>query len=253
MSLLSNLKPQDDVKGEEKDSVGGGRPVYDSGIYAGTIKLAYLQKSKGGALGLFLTIETDDGKEITQAMYVTGGDSKGNKHYYEKDGEKFYLPGFNMANSLSMLTAGVPLFEVETETKTIALYNYEAKGEVPTKVEVATGLMNKRIYVGLIKQEVQKTAKNEATGQYDPIDGTRFENDIDKFFCAHDAFDKMTTSEIMAKKQDDTVVAAFYDTWDKANTGKVRDKTGGGKAKAGAPSAGKPAAAGGKPTSSLFA
>ena len=255
MSLLSNLTTQNDIA-DEKDSVGGGNQVFDSAIYRMKVTLAYLQKSPGGALGLFLTLKGEDDRELRQALYLTGGDAKGNKNYYEKDGVKNYLPGFNMGNSLSLLTTGKEISELDTETKTVALYNFEAKAEVPTKVEVVTDLMGQEIFAAVLRQTVDKTKKNDATGQYEPTGETRDENEIDKFFCAKDGYEKLTSAEIKAKKSDPTVGPAFFDTWSEKWSGKTRDKT--GKGAKGAAGAGKPAGAGspaagaGKPSNSLF-
>ena len=134
--------------------------------------------------------------------------------------------------------------------KVINAYNKDAKAEVPTKVEAIVDLMGQEILIGVIKQTVDKTKKNEATGTYEPTGETREENEIDKFFRARD---RMTTAEIRAKAE----TAAFADTWSAKWTGKSRDKSKGASAAgtAGMPGR-KPAAAAqaaGKPANSLFA
>ena len=252
MSLLSSLTTDNEIA-DEKDSVGGGATIFESAIYKMTVALAYLQKSRGGAMGMFLTLKDEQGRELKQALYLTGGDAKGNKNYYEdKDGNKQYLPGFNMANSLAMLTTGQEISKLGTESKAISLYNFEAKAEVVTKVECVTDIMGKEVYVGVLKQLVDKNKKNDATGEYEPTGETREENEIDKFFCAIDGYEKLTSAELKAKKTDPSVQPAFFDTWTNKWAGKVRDKSGKTpKAGSGTPGAGKPAAAG-KPTNSLF-
>lgn len=247
MSLLANLSTDASVT-EEKDSVGSSGPL-DSGLYNATVSLAYVVKSQGGALGLKLVLKTDAGREIRQTLWMTSGTAKGCKNYYEKDGEKFYLPGFNHANSLALLTCGKEISSVDTETKVVNEYSPEAKAEVPTKVEMLMDLLGKEIIVGLIRQTVDKTKKNDATGIYEPTGETRDENEIDKLFRARD---RMTTAEIRAQAE----TAAFIDTWDAKNTGKTRVKSKGASAASGVPGAPKPAsapAAAKKPTTSLFA
>lgn len=248
MSLLANLA-SDSTIADEKDSIGGSGPL-DSGVYKTTISMAHLSKSAGGAMGLVITLKTEDNKDLKQTLWMTSGTAKGCKNYYEdKNGEKHYLPGFIHANALCLLTVGKEISAMDTETKVINLYSPEAKAEVPTKVDVLMDLLGKEIIVGLIKQTVDKTKKNEATGQYEATGETRDENEIDKFFRAKD---RMTTAEIRAQAEE----ATFINSWDQKWTGKVKDRAKG--AAAGLPgvpklgSAPSAAAATKKPTTSLF-
>jgi len=244
MSLLSNLSTDASVT-EEKDSVGSSGPL-DSGLYKSTVALAYVTKSAGGAMGLVLNLKTEAGRELRQTLWMTSGTAKGGKNYYEKDGEKFYLPGFNHANSLALLTCGKEISELDTETKVVNVYSAEAKSEVPTKVEMLMDLLGKEIIVGVLRQTVDKTKKNDA-GVYEPTGETRDENEIDKLFRAKD---RMTTAEIRAQAE----TAGFIDTWDAKHRGTVKMKAKGACGTPGAPkAAGAPAAAAKKPTTSLFA
>lgn len=244
MSLLASLATDSSIA-EEKDSVGSSGPL-ESGLYNATVAMAYLTKSAGGALGLVLNLKTDTNREIRQTLWMTSGTAKGCKNYYEKDGEKFYLPGFNHANSLALLTCAKEISALETETKVVNVYSSEAKAEVPTKVEVPMDLLGKEIIVGLLKQTVDKTKKNESTGIYEATGETRDENEIDKMFRASD---RMTTAEIRAHAES----ATFIDTWATKHTGKTRDKSKGASGTAGAPKAAGAAPAAKKPTTSLFA
>jgi hypothetical protein len=244
MSLLASLATDNTIE-DETDSVGNGGPL-ESGLYLCTVAMAYLSKASSGALGLVLTLKTDAGKEFRQTLWMTSGTAKGGKNYYEKDGEKRYLPGFNHANSLALLTCGKEISQMETETKVVNIYSAEAKSEVPTKVEVPMDLLNKEILVGLLKQTVDKTKKNDA-GVYEATGETRDENDIDKLFRAKD---RMTTAEIRAQAE----TAAFVDTWDAKHTGTTKNKAKGASGTPGAPKApGAAPAAAKKPTNSLFA
>lgn len=248
MSILSSLTT-DQAINNEKDSVGGGSYVLDSGLYNAKVSMAYLNKSKGGALGMVLTLKTEDGREVRQTLWMTSGNDKGNKNYYEKDGERHYLPGFNHANALALLTVGKEISELETETKVVNVYSPEAKAEVPTKVEVPMDLLGQDIVVGLIKQKVDKTRRNEATGAYEPTGETRDENEIDKLFRAKD---RMTTAEIRAKADK----AGFVETWETKWTGKLRDRSKGAQSNTGTsgmPKAPMSTGSTKKPTSSLFA
>ena len=246
MSLLTNLTT-DTTIAEEKDSVGSGGTL-ESGLHNVTISMAYLTKSVGGAVGMVLNMKTDAGRDIRQTLWMTSGTAKGGANFYtDKNGEKHYLPGFNHANSLALLATGKEISAVDTEMKMVNVYSPEVKAEVPTKVEVLMELLNKEIIVGLIKQTVDKTIKNEATGAYEPTGETKEENEIDKFFRAKD---RMTTAEIRAQSDE----ATFIETWDQKWTGKVRNKSKGGSGTAGVPKM-PGAVLGGskKPTTSLFA
>lgn len=244
MSLLANLSTDSSIA-DEKDSIGGSGPL-DSGLYPFNVAMAHINKAASGALGLVLTLKTDEGKEVRQTLWMTSGTAKGCKNYYEKDGQKNYLPGFLAANALALLTVGKEISQLETETKVISLYSSEAKAEVPTKVEVVMDLLNQPIIAGLIKQTVDKTKKNEQTGIYEATGETRDENEIDKFFRAKD---RMTTAEIRAQAEE----AVFIDSWNTKWAGKTRDRAK-GNASAGTPGMPKAAAAAGtkKPTTSLF-
>jgi hypothetical protein len=241
MSLLSALASDSSIA-QETDSVGGNAAL-ESGLYACKVAMAYINKSAGGAMGLVLTLKTDS-REIRQTLWMTSGTAKGSKNYYEKDGEKFFLPGFNHANALALLALGKEISELDTETKVVKVYSAEAKAEVPTKVEVITDLLNKEILVGLLKQTVDKTKKNDS-GVYVATGETRDENEIDKLFRASD---RMTTSEIRASATD----ATFADTWETKWAGKTKDKSKGVAANSGTFGAPHAAPTSKKPANSLF-
>ncbi len=245
MSLLKNLTSDDSIA-NEKDSVGSGG-VVDSALYLSKISLAYLTKSAGGATGLVLHAKTDAGRELRQTLWMTSGTAKGATNFYiDKEGQKQYLPGFNLANSLALLTVGKELSQLDSDTKVVNAYSPEAKAEVPTKVEMLVELLDQDVLIGVIKQIVDKTQKTDA-GVYVPTGETRDENEIDKFFRARD---RMTTAEIRAKATE----AVFASTWETKWAGKTRDKskgTNGATGTAGAPRAA--AATSKKPATSLFA
>ena len=242
--MLANLSTDASIA-TEKDSIGNSGPL-SSGLYSCTVSMAYLNKSAGGALGLVLTLKTPEGKEVRQTLWMTSGTAKGCKNYYEdKQGAKQYLPGFTHANALCLLTVGKEISALETETKVVNVYSPEAKAEVPTKVEVLMDLLNQEIIVGLIKQNVDKTVKNDA-GVYVATGETKDENEIDKFFRAKD---KMTTAEIRAQADE----AAFINSWEAKWKDKVKDRAKGAAAGLpGVPKLGGAPSAAKKPTTSLF-
>lgn len=239
MSLLKNLASDDSIA-QEKDSVGGNGPL-ESGLYPVKIAMAHINKAASGALGLVLSMKTEDNREVRQTLWMTSGTAKGGKNYYEKDGQKHYLPGFLHANSIALLATGKEISDLDTETKVINQWSADAKAEVPTKVDAVMDLIGKEVIVGLIKQTVDKTKKNDA-GVYEATGETREENELDKVFRASD---RMTTAEIRAQATEPT----FINTWEAKWAGKTKNKAKGGTGTAGAPAA---AGATSKPTKSLF-
>lgn len=253
MSLLKNLTSESGIQ-DEKDSLGGGSRILESGLYGTKVTMAYVTTSQGGAIGLVVGMKTDDGREIRQTLWMTSGKEKGCKNFYEKDGQKHYLPGYLLANSLCLLTVGKEISELDTEKKVVKVYSADAKTEVPTQVDMLTDLIGQEIITAVIKQVVDKTRKNETTKQYEPTGETKEENEIDKFFRARD---KMTVAEIKAQAE----APIFYSAWDDKWTGKVKERAkgaAGNTGTAGAPKGASPfgapkAPTTGKPTSSLFA
>jgi hypothetical protein len=216
---------------QDKDVLGGSKfGPWDSGVYDTVIDLAYVEESKGGAMGINLTFKTQEGKEMRQTIYVTSGKEKGQLNYYvSKDGVKKYLPGFTTVNDIALLTTGEELADLETETKVLNLYDHTAGKEVPSKREVLTDLIGKDVTLAVMKVIEDK---------YNAPGETRTVNEISKVFRSSD---KMTSNEIRAEETE----ATFYAAWAEKNTGEVRNK-------AGKSTASTPAAAADKPKNSLF-
>ena len=239
MSLLKNVNTDKDVQ-DAVDSLGGAG-LLESGLYELEVKLAWLEKKTSGALFLNTVFNTADGREYKENLCITSGDNKGNKTYYETNGEKKPLPGFAIANALTMLTVEKEITDMDTEEKTIKVYDFDAKAEVPKKAEVLVELIGKKVIAGIQKVTVDKQAKNDK-GDYVNTGETRDINEIDKLF--HSEL-KVTVAEAKAGSKE----PAFYEAWNAKWTGNTRNKAKGADGKAGAP-----AAAGGTPApkKSLF-
>jgi len=240
MSLLDRLKKDEDVKTFDSDYTG--TKLVDTDVYLSEILLAYLSTAKSGAVALNLELKTAVGK-LKQTIYMTSGTAKGGlTTYKDKDGNKQFLPGYVMCSSVALLTVGKDIGEVDSEEKVINVYDYTAKKELPTKVEMLTELVGQTVKVAIERQLVDKQVKND-DGKYVNSGETREQNEIVKVFRERD---DMTVTEITAQ-----VEAAVYITkWTEDNQGKVKDKTKSvaGGAVAGAP----PKAAGAAPLKSLF-
>lgn len=239
MSLLKNLVSDNSIAAE-RDSIGGSS-ILESGIYQATIKLAYVNVSAGGAMGLVLQAETATGEAIRETMWMSSGTAKGSKNYYERNGKKNYLPGYIAANSLAVLTTGKEISELETSEKVVKVYNKEAKAEMPTKVPMIMDLLGKEVIFGIIKENVDKTEKAD-DGSYVPTGETRFQNVIDKVFRASDG---MTTTEASAGAEEANFINAWKNKWN----GEVKDRV---SKSSGTPGAPKNTSAPAKKTTSLF-
>lgn len=236
----------------------GGSFVWDSAAYEVTILSAYAGKSAGGAGSMNFEVQGADGRKFKFTEWVSSGDAKGNKPYYEKDGKKSYLPGFNNVNAIAMFTTHKELGALTFETKLVKLRNKDTKTDVPTEVPMAVELIGKKFILGLLKVETNKTTK--VGNEYLPVakkgepgvPETRFENEIGKVFYLDN---KCTIAELREAKQKGTApVAAFYDQWVEANTGKVINKVKTDKlvAAPGDGPAGAPTDAAGQQVDSLF-
>lgn len=238
MSLLKNLETKANVEGE-KDVLGGGG-VLDTNVYPMKVKVAYFTSAASGAVAINLQGDVD-GKEVRQQFWVLSGNDKGNKNTYTKDGKEYYLPSFLTANSLALLTVGKELSQLDVEKKVIKLYDFEAKEERPTEVDVLVELTGQLIQAGIQKQTVDKNEKGD-DGKYYPTGETREINEIVKFFRYDDG---LTVPEI----EKGVTEAKFKDDWVAKWAGKVINKAKGNKdgAKSGLPSGGAKTG-----TSSLF-
>lgn len=221
MGILDTLTTNDTEIKPETDSIGTSFEPLESNIYDLTILLSYISVANSEAMALNILFETSDNKQLRQQFWMTSGKAKGKKNFYEKKNkqgqtEKFYLPGFNQANGIALLTCNKSINQLTTETKTINLYDFDQKKEVPTDVDMVVELIGKSISAGVIKQVVDQN-KADAKGVYHPTGKTRTENEVDKLFHS----DGRTIVEIKAKEEK----AMFRDSWLKKWVGVVKDKT----------------------------
>ena len=237
MGLLANLKT-DDTIADAKEDVTSGSFILPSNLYDFTIELAYIGKSSGGAMSLNLHLTGDNGTTIRQTVYVTSGDAKGNLNYYvDKKKVKQYLPGFNIGNSLCLLTAGKEIGELDTEEKVVNLYDFDAGKELPTKVNAITDIMGKQVTLGVNKQTVDKNVKQD-DGTYAASGEIKEENEIDRVFRSTDG---LTVTEIKAESIEPAIKAKWLEKWLDVTKNKAKGTAAGATgAVAGAPVADKP-------------
>lgn len=203
----------------ESDNLGGGS-VFKSDLYDFKIALAYLNKAPSGALSLNLTLDTKEGREMKQTIYISSGDAKGNKFTYtDKNGNERPLPGFAQMDSLCKLAVDKGLKDMDQEEKTILVYSPTESKEVPTQVLVLTELLGAEITLGILEVVEDKMVKN-AEGKYVADNGqTRVVNQISKIFKTEG---HLTGSEIAANMTE----GEFAKKWLDKNKDQVINKAG---------------------------
>lgn len=224
MSLnpFADIGPADGAKvAAEEDRIGGSF-LWEGGAHEVTIKMAYADESGGGAKNMNFEVVNGAGKVFKFTEYVTGGREKGQKSYSEKDGVKTYLPGFNRANAICLLTTKQELGpNLGWEQKTLMLRDFDQKKDVPSERLVATALIGKKVILGIQLVEENKSVKgpDPKTGKerYLRTAETRQVNNVDKIFYAED---KRTVVEIRNKSEGH----AFYDKWVAEFSGKIVDR-----------------------------
>jgi hypothetical protein len=235
MGLFDNIKNQDVEIKEAKDVLGGSRGPLDTDLYDFIIKMAYIDYAKSGAMSVVLQMETEEGQRLNVTEWVTSGDAKGNKNYYvDRKGDNQFLPGYININDICLVTNECNLEDMDAEEKVINVWDFTQRAEVPTQKHVLVDLLNQKVTLGVFNELVDKTAHNDATGEYEPTGETRNQNVINKVF--HPEYGITVGEARMGAKEPD-----FRDRWVEKNKGQVFDRT--KKDKGNAPKAGAPAAA----------
>lgn len=179
-NIFSKKKPAKTAEVED-DFLGGGG-VLDTDIYPAVIKYAYVGKAANSdARNLTLCLKVDGKTEVTKQIWMTN--RNGDVTYKDKKtGEEKNLPGFNQVNSLCMLLCSKEVGDMDVEEKTLNLYDFDAKKELPQAVYCFVDLHGQNLQVAIQRQTVDKTEKNESTGDYEPTGETRDVNEFIKFF-----------------------------------------------------------------------
>jgi hypothetical protein len=144
------------------------------------------------------------------------GDAKGNKHYYEKNGKKFILPGFNIVYNICALTCNKTLEDIYElgEEQEVMVYNFTAKAEVAIKAHVLTELIGKIVCLG-IQEIVENKREQGSDGGYYPTNEKTSKNEAKHVFQNGTMF---SFPELKRKEEK----AETYEKWIKSNKDKVR-------------------------------
>ena len=229
MSIFGNLS--NDGLEESQDRLGGFN-VRDTDVYKGTIKVAFAGQSQGGAHNVTLIVTLPDG-EYNETIYVTN--KQGENWFLNQNDKtkKVPLPGFTTIDDICLVTTGNPLSAQPTEEKIVKVYDYDEKKELPKSVPVLTELTGKEVLLGIVKETVDKNAKNDSTGEYEPTGETRDQNVISKVFHFPS---KVTVVEAReAQKAGRDAEAVFHDKWLEKNKGQTIMRAKGANGKGGAP------------------
>lgn len=208
---IKNLKIDSDVADESLDTLGGSFTL-NTGLYAMRVDLAYVMESNGGATGVVVHYKPVDGGNMSlrETYWVTSGRAKGQKNYYiDAKGRKRSLPGMLMANQVANITTGKDLGDLDTEEKTVKLYDFTAKKEVPTKVEAITDMIGKEIAIGVHKVRENRRVQN-AEGEWVNGPQDRVFNEAHRVFYP----DGFTTTEKDAGASEPVFVKRWTDRYD---------------------------------------
>ncbi|RLC98789.1 MAG: hypothetical protein DRI65_17890 [Chloroflexota bacterium] len=213
MSILDDLQEDTDITGEETDSLGGGY-LLESDIYNMTVQMAYLDVSKNGAKCVKLEFKDKDGNTLRDTIYFT---NRKGEHFYVKDGNKHFNPGYNKVNSMANVMLGKSFRQLKSEPKTVMIYDWNSKSEVPTEKDVLMELINQPVKVGVMQVVEDKNIQNSEK-VYVPSGETRAFNQADKFFGAKDS---LTSTE----KAANLTAPDFINKWKEKFAGGIQDKS----------------------------
>lgn len=231
--MFGNLKTNEEAMNENSDRIGRTYKPLESGIYRAEVVYAYGTQSKNGASGVVVKFnilqEDKEPYPFTETFWVS--DRKGNTFYLTKDGKAHNLAGFNQANHLCELLAGVPLAEIEAEEVTLPLYNFDQKKEVPTTVKALTTLHDKELALAIKHVRENKREKSTSTGDYEPTNEERFFNEIAKVLLIKDG-QCFTYDEIKAEVNPE-YAEEWLQQWEGELDNRYKEIKGAGTTKAG--------------------
>ena len=227
MNLDLNL-PANVAVEEEKDVLGGGSRVLETNVYGGNMELVYLDTNDKGTVSINCHFKKkEDGQVVkistfisTQAEKDADGKHTGPVRYtYEEGkskgkptGKHFPLPGYAQVNSMFRALTGKDFGSAQpTAKKTIMIYDYDAKKDVPKEVDVFTDISGVDTAAAIQKVSEEGTTAaskyQQGTGEF------RESNKFVKFFDA----DGFTTAEL----KDGAKAPEFMTKWLKLNLKKT--------------------------------
>ena len=184
MGIFDNIEEIDEtVEVVEEASVQKKSAfIKESGAFAVTMKKFYYTQNDNGTTFFNFEAETADGQKITHKEWFITKD--GRTQFDEKDfktkektGKKKDFEGFaRLKVIVRALTGGLDW--KTTEKKTIGIYDYNAKAEVDTEVDMLMPVIGKEVEILVRRVLEDKSQLNPATGKYEPIAEFRAINEI---------------------------------------------------------------------------
>lgn len=200
---LDFLKIDDGVE-QNEDFLPGGNFTLDTGMYPMVVDMAFIGESKKGAASITVHFKEVGGKRThRETFYVTSGKALGRKNTYEKNGVKHLLPGMEAMNQLAFITTGKKLPELSPEEKTIKLWNFDERKELPTKVPALTQMIGETVLVAITKCAENKRTK--VGDKYIDTNDRREFNEVGKFL--HE--DRFSVAEKIAGEKE----TGYYTRW----------------------------------------
>jgi len=184
----------------------GATGLLTSNLYDATVDMAYMEKSAKGAQGVVLHFKLDSGRFYRETIYVTNREGK---HIWEKGGRKGYLPGFVLFDEMCTVLTGKDAAALEEpEAKTIKVYDFTARKEMPVEKPVLTSFIGKKLKLGIIELKEDHYQQGSSWAE---------KNAIEKVFTS----EGLTASEINAGITSD---GEFADKWLNRYENAVQDK-----------------------------
>lgn len=192
----------------------GFQPI-ETDLYLPVIKLAYVSRADSGVMSIVFDFDIG-GKTFKSEQYIS---NKEGKNYFmtkpkQGDPKRAPLPGFTVVDDICNFATGKGLKSQPTEEKTIKLYNFEQKKDLPTPVQVLTDLIGKKVGIAVWKTQEYKKVKQD--GAYVNTSEEVSRNEIEK--AVHP--DTAATMEETAEKKD----VKWASGWVARNKGKTKDK-----------------------------
>ena len=193
MGLLSQIVNEENVTESEEYVSTGSKKYTISGNHVMKINMAKMMESQGGAIGLALELEDEDGIKIYETVWMTTKEKK--PYYLTKEGEKKELPGFSQVKGLSYLMTGlwgIP----DGETKQVKEYNWNTKKEEFKEREVITQWIGRA--VGVCVQVTMEDGFKDASKTFTRISSKHFYDAVTNLFSSEKKAGK-TEPEMFAK------------------------------------------------------
>jgi hypothetical protein len=211
MSLFSNLERKQSVE-KPVDSLGGFQTL-KSNVYDAVIAMAYVSKSAGGSQFIEFEFKLPEGKTHKETVYVTSGDSKGNKYTYERNGKEFYLPGYILADEICAVATEQLLSQQDSDVRLVEVYDFDTKGKVQKEFPILIDLIGKKLQIAIM--EVKENKKEKVGNKWENTSEVKTSNQIDKAFNT----EGLTTIELM----DGETMPIHKEKWSDKNKGNVKD------------------------------